>query len=139
MDTGRGLKQLIQAQRIMNRIVFTLLLGLVSLTACYYDKEELLYGAPAPCTDSTGTISYQAKVVPILQTNCYGCHSGSTPSGGQAMGTYTTDKAMAQNGKLLGVISHATGFSPMPKGGNKLSNCNIAVVRKWIEAGAPNN
>jgi mono/diheme cytochrome c family protein len=116
-----------------------MLFVVVGLTACYYDKEELLYGAPAPCTDTTGTISYAAKVVPILQANCYGCHSGSAPSGGQAMGTYTADKTMAQNGKLLGVISHANGFSPMPKGGSKLSNCNIAVVRKWIEAGAPNN
>jgi hypothetical protein len=121
------------------RISFLMLFVGVVLSSCYYDKEELLYGAPAPCTDTTGTISYAAKVVPILQANCYGCHSGSAPSGGQAMGTYTADKTMAQNGKLLGVISHASGFSPMPKGGSKLSNCNIAVVRKWIEEGAPNN
>ena len=124
---------------VITRIFLLALFITTVLSACYYDKEELLYGAPAPCTDTTGTISYQAKVVPILQTNCYGCHSGSAPSGGQAMGTYTADKAMAQTGKLLGVISHATGFSPMPKGGTKLSNCNIAIVRKWIEAGAPNN
>ncbi len=122
-----------------NRIGIVLLVGLVGLTACYYDKEELLYGAPAPCTDTTGTISYSAKVVPVLQASCYGCHSGGAPSGGQAMGNYTADRTMALNGKLLGVITHATGFSPMPKGGTKLSNCNIAIVRKWIEAGAPNN
>jgi len=115
------------------------MLGLVGLTACYYDKEELLYGTPAPCTDTVGTVSYQAKVVPILQANCYGCHSGSAPSGGQAMGTYTADKAMATSGKLIGTISHATGFSPMPKGGSKLSACKIAVIQKWISAGAPNN
>ncbi len=123
----------------LNRILFVLLAGMIVLTGCYYDKEELLYGAPAPCTDSTGTISYATKVVPILQTNCYGCHSGASPSGGQPMGNYNADKTMALNGKLLGVITHATGYSPMPKGGSKLSNCNIAVVRKWIQAGAPNN
>lgn len=122
-----------------DRIIWLLGWGLVGLTACYYDKEELLYGAPAPCTDTTGTISYTAKVVPILQTNCYGCHSGGNPSGGQAMGTYTADKTMASSGKLVGVITHATGFSPMPKGGAKLSACQIAVIQKWIQAGAPNN
>jgi hypothetical protein len=121
------------------RVFLLMLFVVVGFTACYYDKEELLYGAPAPCTDTTGTISYAAKVVPILQASCYGCHSGGSPSGGQAMGTHSADRAMALNGKLLGVISHANGFSPMPKGGSKLSNCNIAVVRKWIEAGAPNN
>jgi len=82
---------------------------------------------------------YTAKVVPVLQASCYGCHTGAAPSGGQAMGNYTADRTMALNGKLLGVITHTTGFSPMPKGGTKLSNCNIAIVRKWIEAGAPNN
>lgn len=122
-----------------NRYVLLLICGLVSLTACYYDKEDLLYGPSLPCTDSTGTISYASKVVPILQSSCYGCHSGATPSGGQAMGTYTTDKAMAANGKLIGTITHATGFSPMPKGGSKLSACNIAVIQKWVTAGAPNN
>jgi len=111
----------------------------VGLTACYYDKEDLLYGPALPCTDSTGTISYTTKVVPILQTSCYGCHSGSTPSGGQAMGNYSADKTMALNGKLMGTINHASGFSAMPKGGAKLSNCQIAVVQKWVTAGAPNN
>ncbi len=122
-----------------NRLVLLLIGGLVTLTACYYDKEDLLYGPALPCTDSTGTISYTAKVVPILQTNCYGCHSGASPSGGQAMGTYTADKALVTNGKLIGTITHATGFSPMPKGGSKISNCNIAVIQKWVTAGAPNN
>lgn len=111
----------------------------VGLTACYYDKEDLLYGPALPCTDSTGTISYMTKVVPILQTSCYGCHSASAPSGGQAMGNYTADKTMALNGKLMGTINHASGFSAMPKGGAKLSNCQIAVVQKWVTAGAPNN
>ena len=122
-----------------NRFVLLLISGLVFLSACYYDKEDLLYGPSLPCTDSTGTISYTAKVVPILQTNCYGCHSGATPSGGQAMGNYTADKTMALNGKLMGTINHSTGFSPMPKGGSKLNACNIAVVQKWVTAGAPNN
>ena len=55
------------------------------------------------------------------------------------MGNYTADKTMALNGKLMGTINHASGFSAMPKGGAKLSNCQIAVVQKWVTAGAPNN
>ena len=122
-----------------NRFALLLICGLVTLTACYYDKEDLLYGPSLPCTDSTGTISYTAKVVPILQNSCYGCHSGASPSGGQAMGNYTADKAMAASGKLIGTLTHASGFSPMPKGGTKLSACNIAIIQKWVTAGAPNN
>jgi hypothetical protein len=46
---------------------------------------------------------------------------------------------LAFNGKLMGVISHAVGFKPMPNGGNKLPDCKIIQIRKWIEVGAPNN
>lgn len=114
---------------------------LVSFSACYYDHEEVLYGASSnqPCTDTTGTISYAQKVVPVLQASCYTCHTGSFPSGNQLMGTYTADKTMAQSGKLYGTITHAAGYSPMPKGGAKLSNCQIALVKKWIDQGMLNN
>ena len=117
------------------------LIALFSLSACYYDHEDILYGATSnqPCTDTAGTVSYTQKVVPILQASCYGCHSGSFPSGNQLMGTYAADKAMGQNGKLYGTIAHSAGFSPMPKGGAKLSTCQIAVVKKWIDQGMLNN
>lgn len=117
-----------------------LLLAAVLISSCYYDKEGLLYsGNSGPCTDSTGTVSYAQKVVPLLQQYCYSCHTGSFPSGNQLMGTYTADKAMALNGKLYGTISHAAGLSPMPKGMSKMTNCQIAVIKKWIDSGTLNN
>jgi hypothetical protein len=125
------------------KIIFSLLIitvCLISLNSCYYDKEELLYGLNnAPCTDSTGTVSYIKKVVPVLQQFCYSCHSGNFPSGNIAMGTYASDKAIALNGKLYGSINHSSGYSAMPQGMAKLSNCQIAVIKKWIDSGIPNN
>ncbi|MDZ4807407.1 MAG: hypothetical protein SGI96_03975 [Bacteroidota bacterium] len=115
--------------------------SIVLISSCYYDKEDLLYGNinSGPCTDSTGTVSYAQKVVPVFQQFCYSCHTGSFPSGGIVMGTYTTDKAIGLNGKLFGSINHAAGFSPMPKGMSKMNACQIAVIKKWIDAGMPNN
>jgi mono/diheme cytochrome c family protein len=113
---------------------------MISLSSCYYDKEELLYrNSNAPCTDTTGTVSYAQKVVPVLQQYCYTCHSGSFPSGNIAMGTYAADKTIAQNGKLYGTINHSSGYVPMPEAAPKLSNCQIAVIKKWINNGIPNN
>ena len=118
-------------------LVITLLLN-----ACYYDKADLLYpnstGSGGLC-DTVGIVSYSQKVVPILQTACYGCHTVSNPSGGIAMATYATDKAIAVNGKLYGSINHAVGFSPMPKGAAKFNSCQLATIKKWIDAGALNN
>ena len=94
-----------------------LLLSLLTVSSCYYDKEELLYGsANGPCIDSTGVISYSQQIVPIFQQNCYSCHTGSFPSGGILMGTYAADKAIAQNGKLYGSVNHTSGFKAMPTG-----------------------
>jgi len=112
------------------------------LNACYYDKADLLYpttaGTGAVC-DTAGTISYSQKVVPILQNACYSCHTVANPSGGIAMATYATDKAIAVNGKLYGSINHAAGYSPMPKGGAKLNSCQLATIKKWIDNGSLNN
>jgi hypothetical protein len=109
------------------------------IASCYYDKEETLYPLGSSSCDSAGTISYAQKVVPIFQQQCYSCHSGGAPSGGIAMGTYNADKVIALNGKLYGSISHASGFSPMPQGGAKMSDCNLAIIKKWIDANCPNN
>jgi mono/diheme cytochrome c family protein len=118
-----------------------LLIGtMVFISSCYYDKADLLYGGnTGPCTDSAGTVSYAQKVVPLLQQYCYSCHTGSFPSGNQLMGTFAADKAMALNGMLYGTIAHASGYSPMPQGMAKMTNCQIAVIKKWIDTGTLNN
>jgi hypothetical protein len=85
------------------------------------------------------TVLYSLNVKPVLEQKCYGCHSGGSPSGGIAMGTYAADKAMAVNGKLYGTINYASGFSPMPQGEAKMDACTISIIKKWIDAGSPNN
>ena len=124
----------------MKNILFvSFALGFVVLfTSCYYDKEELLYPGGSTC-DTVSTITYTKSVVPILSQSCYSCHSGSSPSGGIAMGTYATDKAIGANGKLLGSINHSPGFSQMPQGMAKLTPCQITQIKKWIDGGMPNN
>lgn len=87
----------------------------------------------------TTKFSYAAFVSPILQNNCIGCHNSNTANGGVNLNGYSNVKVYADNGKLYGSIAHLTGFKPMPSAGTKLSDCQIRVVQKWIQAGAPNN
>ncbi|MBP6432715.1 MAG: hypothetical protein KA319_13195 [Ferruginibacter sp.] len=111
---------------------------ITSATSCYYDKYDLLYPNAANC-DTATVVSYSQKVVPLLQQQCYSCHNAANPSGGIVMGTHATDKAIALNGKLYGSVAWSTGFSAMPKGGAKMSTCQLALIKKWIDAGSPNN
>jgi hypothetical protein len=109
-----------------------------TLSSCYYDKADLLYGSTAPC-DSLTTASYSLNIVPLLQQHCYSCHAGSGASGGIVMGTYASDRAIALNGKLYGSISYSSGFSPMPQAASKLAACQLAVIKLWIDQNSPNN
>jgi hypothetical protein len=94
---------------------------------------------PQPQQCDTNNVTFSATVAPILAANCYSCHSTAIATSGVVLDTYNGVKKQASNGTLIGVITHAPGFPPMPDGGGKLSDCNIAKIKKWIDAGAPNN
>lgn len=87
----------------------------------------------------TTLFAFTANVVPILQKNCAGCHNAASASGGINLDGYTNVKIYATNGKLYGSIAHLPGFVAMPQNGSKLSDCNLRVIQKWIQAGALNN
>lgn len=125
----------------MKRLTFslaTLLVFMLSLvSACKDDNEEDLNPQPQPKPNcDTNAITYSGHVQSILKSNCYSCHSTGTASGGVILDTHAGVKAQADNGKLVGVISHTAGFKPMPQGGAKLSDCNISIIKKWVDDGA---
>jgi hypothetical protein len=114
-----------------------LLVAMIWLSACYYDKEDELYPASGGC--DTTNVTYAATMAPLMQTHCNSCHSAGAASGNIVTATYEGLKSIAINGKLYGSISHSPGFSAMPKGGNKLPDCDLKKINAWINAGSPNN
>jgi mono/diheme cytochrome c family protein len=85
-------------------------------------------------------VTFSATIWPeIIQKYCLGCHSGSNPGGGIPLENYDDIAAVASDGRLLGVITHSAGYSPMPKNAPKLSDCKISQVTKWINDGIQNN
>ena len=98
-----------------------------------------MYPSSGIC-DTAAPATYTTTMVPLFQQYCYSCHGGTATSGGGIlMGTYAADKAMALNGSLYGSITHASGYSPMPKGLSKMTVCQISKVKKWIDGGSLNN
>ena len=87
----------------------------------------------------TTIVTFSGTVWPLMQTWCMGCHSGSNAGGGIPIENYNNLVTIANNGKLMGTITHSAGYSPMPKSSDKLSDCQIAEIRIWIEDGTPNN
>ncbi|WP_375562547.1 c-type cytochrome [Bernardetia sp. OM2101] len=122
-----------------NFVLFFLLLSVffsLSLASCEWKSEEDEVGI-VECDTSQVTLSGTVK--PILQTNCYSCHSAAGASSlgaGINLESYASLKSRATNGSLLGAIKHSSGYSPMPKGAAKIASCDIRLIETWINDGA---
>lgn len=121
----------------MKRLAAILLMLSLIITSCYYDVEEELYPFQTDC--ETTNMSFVADIIPILETNCYSCHNQANVFGGVILENHAQVKSYVDNSTLLGVIRHDAGFSPMPKGGNKLLDCDISKIEAWITDGALDN
>src|SRR5215203_2453815 len=112
------------------------MLILFTIFSCTKENEQEL-GSGVVC--ETTNMTYAANIQPILENFCYGCHGRGLSQNGINFDTHAGVKAVADNGKLVGAISHASGFVAMPQSAPKLSDCNINKIKAWVIAGAPNN
>jgi len=90
-------------------------------------------------TCDSNQFKFAANINPIMAAYCTGCHSGAAASGSIDLSTYANVKVQATNGRLVGSVTHTAGYSAMPKDAAKLSDCQIAQIKKWVAAGALNN
>ena len=120
----------------MKRYLTAFALGCL-LFACQNNKEEVAE------TCSTANVTYTATIAPLISANnCLNCHSGTAPQGGFNLQTYEQVKNKAaetrnNNSVLYGATAHLNGFSPMPKAGQKLNNCELSMLKAWIDNGMP--
>lgn len=105
------------------------------MVGCKYDKLAL---AESVTTCDTTGMTYTSSIEPIIKSNCYSCHAG-TASGsfGINLDSYASLKLEAQSGELLNRLTSTDASVMMPKGGPKLSDCDINKINAWIQAGAP--
>ncbi|SRR5690606_8200904 len=108
-------------------------------TGCYNDNREDLYPAIGDC--DTATVSYSEFIAPLMNASCAtsACHDAATASFALILDNHADVQQIALNGKLLGSVTHASGFYPMPKNAARLDECTIAKIRAWVNAGAPEN
>lgn len=113
------------------KIIVIVVLGL-NLSACYYDKEETLY--PNKFVIDTSSVSYSAKVKPIMDTKCAtsGCHDASG-AGSVKLTTYAEVFAKKDRVKV-----RAIDQKDMPTAG-PLSSSEISILQRWLDQGAQNN
>lgn len=134
---------------VVNRwLVFLLLIFFLStFSGCYYDNFAELHpgaGLSNICDSSKTVVSYTNDIVPILNNSCgtnNACHNAPSLNNNNVdLSNYTGVFGATQGGILYESVSWTGTASKMPKGSSvKISDCQIALIRKWIDAGAPNN
>lgn len=97
--------------------------------------------------DAKPKVNYQEHVLPILQNRCASCHNADKQKGGLTLDNYAAALRGGGSGKaiepgdpdsstLYRVVSHLE--EPfMPPKQPKLPDGELDILKKWIEAGAP--
>ena len=86
---------------------------------------------------------FRDQVAPILQRRCLSCHNPADHKGDfslhsqkSAMADGYVEPGNADESYLIELITPQQGKAKMPKNADPLSPGEIAVLRKWIDAGA---
>lgn len=127
-----------------NSFLFVLGISLLLLSACTKDNIEDITGedpnAAVSACDST-YYSYANEVVPALASvGCFGCHNTQNAGAiGAGINLEGYDNFTDDLDALQGSVNHDPNYSPMPKGGSKVSQDILDILNCWIENGAENN
>src|SRR5688500_6326675 len=122
-----------------------LLLLLASFTVSASAQEQ----KPAAAAAAPPKITYDDDVKPILREHCFTCHNQGQAKSGLVLDSFP--KLMEggssgqvvfagdlENSRLWALVSH-TEQPSMPPMQDKLPEAKLAVIKKWIEAGALEN
>ena len=83
----------------------------------------------------TTRFTYKLDIKPIIDGNCIGCHKTRKTQ----IGTYSDLKIQVDNGNLWTDINRPKDDQKRMPPNSNLSNCDKKKIKKWIDAGAPDN
>jgi uncharacterized membrane protein/mono/diheme cytochrome c family protein len=121
------------------------------------EQTSDLINSVNPARDRTDSVQptakfspYQNNVAPLLEANCYSCHSSKKKKGGLRLDSEKWIKAGGKNGFVLssGNPEKSTLYTHLrlplddekhmpPKGKKQLNNGQINTIFQWISMGAP--
>ena len=110
-------------------------------------KASPLSVAPVAASSAPESSVYASQVRPILATRCYSCHGPDVQQNGLRLDSLAAILKGSDSGKVIvpGKSQDsrllrrllAQERPMMPYGGPALSSSEVAVIQKWINAGAP--
>ena len=94
----------------------------------------------SPTAVPSGTPATFAEVSSQVLSNCTSCHSGSSPSGGIDLSTYSGVMTVVSAGNpSASQIYTAVSGGVMPPGSGGLPASDVTLLSEWITSGALDN
>ncbi|MEO8535500.1 MAG: hypothetical protein ABI441_17215 [Flavobacterium sp.] len=115
------------------KTIFVFLSFTTFLTSCTNDNSGTLMDTPP----ITGLATYNQNVKSIIDNNCIVCHA-AVPKNNAPMSLVTYDQvrnAVLNRGLLTRISLENGDSSLMPKGGPRLPQTTIDIIKKWEQDG----
>ena len=125
--------------KIISVFSFVALTSMGVFYGCTKDKVSVKKLGTLSATDCTDSISFSAKILPLMQQNCSttGCHDAGSAASGYVL---TSHASISDNADIIyRSISHSAGVQPMPQGADKLNDSLIKNFGCWVLQGKLNN
>jgi hypothetical protein len=122
-------------KHILFLIALGFLLTIIPLS-CENNNEFDLYGTQA-C--DTINITWNSKIADILEANCVVCHGPEVANYGVRHDSYAAELVVVNDGRLRRVINDTDPTTRMPKDRGQLPDCELKLINKWLDIGAPEN
>jgi mono/diheme cytochrome c family protein len=101
---------------------------------------------PAPASEKPTEVSFAKDVLPIFEAKCVKCHGGNRTEAKLVLKSYDGVMAGSEDGPVItpGDSTNSTLVEVivegrMPKRDPRLPDSEIAAIKAWVDAGAPNN
>ena len=131
--------------------ILAIITGLIIwMSGCVYHVESELYPeepkeepqeeVPVDTCGLPDVVSYQTHVLPLLEKHyCVACHEAADPAGGITLEGYGRLLDYIEDGSILASIRYESGYEPMPQDYDRMPDCEVEMIAKWIEQGYENN
>ena len=111
-------------------------------------RTFVIFALLFPDAGAQEKITYDEHVLPVFQQACLNCHNPDKTKGGLDLSSFPATMKGSSGGKivepgdpgssLISVVLH-TSEPKMPPEGEKLSNPQIDILKRWIEGGLLEN
>jgi len=122
--------------KLITGVLSLLVILCLSQFSCVSYNEVELYDLTY-C--DTSDVTWEYPIREILEVNCVPCHNPELHYRNVRHDNYTDELKVVNDGRLRAVVNHLPGYTRMPYQQARLPDCELELINRWLDNGAPEN